>query len=154
MLSKNNASTVSMALGAVLKCFCEEREEGDDDNNDEADEEERGRIMERLTPVLASIIMHAFSRMEKEATERMKSSTFSGTKKKRNPSASGDDFVEDAKEEEFKTDREVQIICKMVSGGTFYFIACFISFGVAVKLTSSLLSPLPPSLTRSKSHLF
>jgi len=147
LLSTNNASTVSMALGSVLKCFCGELEEGDDDDNDEAEEEEeeeeRGRIMERLTPLLASIIMHAFVRLEKEATQRMKSSSFSGTKKKKNPSRSGDDCVEGAIDEEFKADREVQIIVKMVSGGSSYFIVLLYYGFCTTNKHALLLSPLP-----------
>jgi len=99
--------------------------------------------MERLTPLLASIIMHAFVRLEKEATQRMKSSSFSGTKKKKNPSRSGDDCVEGAIDEEFKADREVQIIVKMVSGGSSYFIVLLYYGFCTTNKHALLLSPLP-----------
>ncbi len=114
MLSSENngASMVSMAMGAVLKSFCEERGKEDDDDG-------AGRITERSALLLASIIMHAFCRLEKEAIRKIMKSSSSSASKKKNKSHGGDN-IRDAKDDEFRADREVEMICNMVSDYLFF----------------------------------
>ena len=135
----NGASTISMAMGAVLKSFCGNRGMEDDD-----DEYEEGaeRITERLTPLLASIIMHAFCRLEKEANRKiLKSRSSSATKKNKNSHSGGD--MGDAKEDEFRGDREVEMICTMVSD---YLFLCRCVCALYV-LVSSIIVASPCSLS-------
>jgi len=63
-LSKEYGTSMAMYLGSVLQIL--RGEDGDEDYDDEEDEDDNPIIVERMAPLVASIIMHAFSRLEKE----------------------------------------------------------------------------------------
>ncbi|KAL7543016.1 hypothetical protein ACHAXR_012507 [Thalassiosira sp. AJA248-18] len=74
-LSKADNDTVAivpMAMGAILKSL---RDDDDDDEDGDDNGTEYAIIMERMAPLIASIIMHAFSRLEKEAKKVLSSSS-------------------------------------------------------------------------------
>lgn len=102
------ASVVSMAMGSVLNSLCEQLNEESDVVMEE--EDNSIVIMERLTPLLASIIMHAFIRLEKEAKKWLSSNVVS-PRKINNLSVS--EAAGEA-DEGFKADRDVQFICSLV----------------------------------------
>ena len=103
-LSKEYGTSMAMYLGSVLKSLC-----GEDDEDDDEKEDENAIIMERMAPLVASIIMHAFSRLEKEAGK-----VLSSTSPKKRKSKSKDGEVEKDVMKS-KADRDVLLILSLVS---------------------------------------
>jgi len=62
-LSKEYGTSMAMYLGSVLQIL--RGEDDDEDDEDEDEEDDNPIIVERMAPLVASIIMHAFSRLEK-----------------------------------------------------------------------------------------
>jgi hypothetical protein len=93
ILSKNSSS-ISVAIGAILESiYGDSDEDGDEDTSDHD-------IMDRLAPFVASLVMHAFHRIEKEGKKALSAD---GSKKKKK----GD--------EKFKADRDVLMLLRLVS---------------------------------------
>jgi hypothetical protein len=91
LLSKNS-STIAVAIGAILESVC-----GDDDEDDS----DHG-ILDKVAPFVASLVMHAFHRIEKEARKVLKADEDGKKKKKKG-------------NEKFKADRDVMMLLKLVS---------------------------------------
>ena len=70
-LSKDYGTSMAMYLGSVLQILRGEDGDEDDDEDEEEEEDENPIIVERMAPLVASIIMHAFSRLEKEVMGRV-----------------------------------------------------------------------------------
>ena len=68
-LSKEYGTSMAMYLGSVLQIL--RGEDGDEDVDEDEDEDDNPIIVERMAPLVASIIMHAFSRLEKEVMGRV-----------------------------------------------------------------------------------
>jgi hypothetical protein len=94
ILSKNS-STIAVALGAILKSIYGDSVEDDDGDVSNHD------ILDRMVPFVASLVMHALHRMEKEGKKALKA-TDGGAKKKKGG-------------EKFKADRDVIMIIRLVS---------------------------------------
>jgi hypothetical protein len=90
LLSKNSP-TIAVAIGAILESVC-----GDDDEDDS----DHG-ILDKVAPFVASLVMHAFHRIEKEARKVLKADEGGKKKKKK-----GD--------EKFKADRDVMMLLKLI----------------------------------------
>jgi U3 small nucleolar RNA-associated protein 10 len=105
ILSKGGGA-VSMTMGAILQSY---EEDADDDNF--------AVIKERMTPLLASLVMHAFRQVEKEA-EKVLSAASTKIKKnsKKGKKGSGAAAVADKKDQEgtFKADRNVLFILTLI----------------------------------------
>ncbi len=93
ILSKNSSS-ISVAIGAILESIYGDSDEDDDEDTSDHD------IMDRLAPFVASLVMHAFHRIEKEGKKAL--SADGGKKKKKG-------------EEKFKADRDVLMLLRLVS---------------------------------------
>ena len=93
ILSKNSSS-IAVAIGAILESIYGDSDEDDDEDTSDHD------IMDRLAPFVASLVMHAFHRIEKEGKKAL--SVDGGKKKKKG-------------EEKFKADRDVLMLLRLVS---------------------------------------
>ena len=105
-LSKEYGTSMAMYLGSVLQILRGEHDEDDDDDEEEAD---NTIIVERMAPLVASIIMHAFSRLEKEAGKVLSSTS---PKKRKSKSRGGEEEKDVMK---CKADRDVLLILSLVS---------------------------------------
>ena len=106
-LSKEYGTSMAMYLGSVLQIL---RGEDDDEDDEEEDEEDDNPIIvERMAPLVASIIMHAFSRLEKEAGKVLSSTS---SKKRKSKSKGGEEEKDVMK---CKADRDVLLILTLVS---------------------------------------
>lgn len=114
-LSKDYGTSMAMYLGSVLQIL--RGEDGDEDDEDE-DEDDNPIIVERMAPLVASIIMHAFSRLEKEAGKVLSSTS---PKKRKSKSKGGEEEKDVMK---CKADRDVLLILSLVS--------CFLLFSALV----------------------
>ena len=92
ILSKNSSS-IAVAIGAILESIYGDSDEDDDEDTSDHD------IMDRLAPFVASLVMHAFRRIEKEGKKAL--SADGGKKKKK-----GD--------EKFKADRDVLMLLRLI----------------------------------------
>ena len=114
-LSKEYSPTaVAKFMGSILITVRADNDDSDEDvDEDDMDVDENPIIMERLAPLVASIIMHAFARMEKEAGKVLVSST---PKKKKSKSKTANGGEEDGSSNmKCKADRDVLLILSLVS---------------------------------------
>jgi len=102
-LSKDYGTSVAKFLGAILQSV-----QNEDDSDDEEEMSENPIVMERLAPLVASIIMQAFTRFEKEAGKVLSASAVSPEKRK-SKSKGGDGTMK------CKADRDVLFILSLVS---------------------------------------
>ena len=105
-LTKSDAS-LAMALGAVLQSLI-----SDEDDEDEGIME-NPIIMERIAPLVASIIMRAFRRLETEAGKVLSSSSATPKKKRKSKGGTGKEIEEEIIK--CKADRDVLLILNLVS---------------------------------------
>lgn len=105
-LSKEYGTSVAKFLGAILQSVRNE-----DDSDDEEEMSENPIVMEKLAPLVASIIMQAFTRFEKEAGKVLSASAVS-PKKRKSKSKGGDGEDGTMKS---KADRDVLFILSLVS---------------------------------------
>jgi hypothetical protein len=124
ILSKNSSS-ISVAIGAILESIYGDNEDGDTSDHD---------ILDRMVPFVASLVMHAFHRIEKEGKKALMAED--GKKKKK-----GD--------EKFKADRDVIMLLRLVSLFLMMLSLCYVSCVRVDLLTSHHLF----AYHRSKSHL-
>ena len=123
ILSKN-ASSISIAIGAILESIY-----GDSDDEDTTDHD----ILDRMVPFVASLVMHAFRRIEKEGKKALIAN------ESKNKKSSGD---------KFKADRDVILLIRLVS------LVFARSFCNARHFFKSLtLHHYWPTHDRSKNHL-
>ena len=111
-LSKEYGASMAMYLGSVLQIL--RGEDGHEDDDNEEEEDDNPIILERMAPLVASIIMHAFSRLEKEAGKVLSSTS---PKKRKSKSKGGEEEKDVMK---CKADRDVILILTLVS--------CFLLF--------------------------
>jgi hypothetical protein len=90
ILSKNSSS-ISVAIGAILESIYGDNEDGGDSDHD---------ILDRMVPFVASLVMYAFHRIEKEGRKALMDEDIKKKKK-------GD--------EKFKADRDVILLLRLVS---------------------------------------
>ena len=111
---------VSMAMGAIIDRLSQDNSDDDDDENGDAESNgNNGVMVERMTPMVASIVMHAFRRIEKEASKLTSldnnidggdmeaSSTKKKQKKRKSKGGEGDG--------KFKADKDVCLLLSLVS---------------------------------------
>lgn len=98
ILSKNSSS-ISVAIGAILESIYGGVDE-DDGNSSDHD------ILDRMAPFVASLVMHAFHKIEKEGKKAL---TADGGKKNKKT------------DDKFKADRDVILLLRLVSS----IIVCF-----------------------------
>jgi len=92
ILSKNSSS-ISVAIGAILESIYGGSDEDDEDSSDHD-------ILDRMAPFVASLVMHAFHRIEKEGKKALMADE--GKKKEK-------------VDEKFKADRDVIMLLRLVS---------------------------------------
>ena len=103
-LSKEYGTSVAKYLGAILQGIKDE-----DDSDDEEEVIENPIINERLAPLVASIIMQAFTRLEKEAGKILSASVSPKKRKSKSKGGDGEDSMK------CKADRDVLLILSLVS---------------------------------------
>jgi len=91
ILSKNSSS-ISVAIGAILESIYGDSDEDDEDSSDHD-------ILDRMAPFVASLVMHAFHRIEKEGKKALMADDGKNKKK-------GD--------EKFKADRDVIMLLRLI----------------------------------------
>lgn len=89
-----NSSSISVAIGVILESIY-----GDSDENDDGDTSDHD-ILDRMVPFVASLVMHAFHRIEKEGKKALMANE--GKKRKTD-------------DEKFKADRDVILLLRLVS---------------------------------------
>lgn len=132
-LSKEYGTFVAKYLGAILQSIRDE-----DDSDDEEEVIENPIIHERLAPLVASIIMQAFTRLEKEAGKVLSASASPKKRKSKSKGGDGEDGTMKC-----KADRDVLLILSLVS----YY--CPMSF--VVRFCFQIANFALPSI-RSKNH--
>jgi len=111
-LSKDHGTSVAKFLGAILQSIRDE-----DDSDDEEEVIENPIVMERLAPLVASIIMQAFTRLEKEAGKVLSASASPKKRKSKSKGGDGEDGTMKC-----KADRDVLLILSLVS----YYCPCLL----------------------------
>ena len=115
-LLSTRAKCLPKAIGATILQSLGNEDGSEDEEDESAIAEKNSVVMKRMAPLLASVIMHAFRRLEKEAGKILSSASSSpASQKKKRKSKGGTKDGDESSVVKFKADRDVLLILSLVS---------------------------------------